>query len=103
MGHKIALALVFGMAMLAVDLTASGRADDADKPADLSRLHKGLTQAQVRQFLGPPNHVARQILYRRYLEQWVYDGPNPVRIEFDCVRGNKPQIITVHAPTAGLP
>jgi len=82
------------------------RAVDAIKPEpplDPAKLPKGMSQAEVQRLLGPPKRVARQILYRRYLEHWVYDGPNAVRIEFDCVRGKEPQILTVHPLTPARP
>jgi hypothetical protein len=66
---------------------------------ELDKLHPGMSQADARRLLGPPKKIARQILYRRYLEQWVYEGPQAVRIEFDCVRGQEPQILTVHLLT----
>ncbi len=69
------------------------RSDPAD--GDPSQLRPGLSQEDVRKRLGPPRGVARQILYRRYLEQWVYDGPKSCRIEFECVRGKAPQILTI--------
>jgi hypothetical protein len=62
---------------------------------DLGRLRPGMTQDEVRQVLGPPQRVARQVLYRRYLEQWLYERPRPVRVEFDCVRGQPPQVLSV--------
>jgi hypothetical protein len=45
--------------------------------------------------------VARILLYGRYVEQWVYDPPRAVRIEFDCIRGRPPQILTVHKLQVG--
>ena len=69
--------------------------DKAEAPFDQAKLPKGMSQAEVQRLLGPPKRIARQILYRRYLEQWVYEGPNAVRIEFDCMRGKEPQILTV--------
>jgi hypothetical protein len=84
------------------------RSDDAPNkpqgPVNVEKqLRRGMTQADVKALLGEPHRVARQILYRRYLEQWVYDGPNAARIEFDCVRGNEPQILTVHSLTPRRP
>jgi hypothetical protein len=77
-------------------LLSAGDGLRVEPPAvDLARLRPGMSQDQVRRLLGPPKRTARQILYRRYLEQWVYDGPDAVRIEFDCVRGKDPQILTV--------
>src|ERR1700722_5188275 len=55
---------------------------DPDRPLpEVERLQRlefvrpGLTAEQVRQVLGAPKRVARQILYLRYFEQWVYDAP----------------------------
>jgi len=67
----------------------------ADAKLDLARLHQGMTATEVRNLLGPPKRTARQILYGRYLEQWTYDGPTPVRIEFDWRKGQEKQILTV--------
>jgi hypothetical protein len=80
----------------------SERPADPDKP-DPGNLRPGMSQAEVLRMRGPPKHMARQILYRRYLEQWVYEGPDAVRIEFDCVRGKEPQILTVHPLTVPRP
>jgi hypothetical protein len=98
--------LFLGAALAAVLFVGDGpRAEQPDLPpaVDLARLHPGMSQDEVRRLLGPPKRVARQILYRRYLEQWVYEGPNAVRIEFDCVRGKEPQILTVHPLTPPRP
>jgi hypothetical protein len=98
--------MTFGTVLLLAGWLPSGRAADAGKPEappDPAKLPKGMSQAEVQRLLGPPQRVARQILYRRYLEQWVYEGPNAVRIEFDCVRGKEPQILTVHPLTPPRP
>lgn len=63
----------------------------------LDQLRPGLTPEQVRNLLGPPTRVARQILYHRYFEQWFYDRPFNVRVEFECRRGQEPQIQSVRA------
>jgi hypothetical protein len=70
-------------------------ADERLAPGDGGPVRPGMTPDEVRRRLGPPRRVARQVLYRRYLEQWVYDGPDAVRIEFDCPRGQRPQVLTV--------
>jgi hypothetical protein len=69
----------------------------------LTELVPGLSQKEVLRLRGQPQHKARQILYRRYREQWVYDEPNAVRIEFDCVRGQEPRILTVQRLTPERP
>jgi hypothetical protein len=56
------------------------------------KLERGMEAEQVRaQLGGPPRRIARQILYHRYLEQWIYDTP-PLRLEFDCPRGQRPRL-----------
>jgi hypothetical protein len=65
-------------------------------PADLSRLRPGLTAAEVVQVLGPPKRVARQVLYKRCVEQWYYDAPFPLRVELDWVQGRESQFQAVH-------
>jgi hypothetical protein len=49
---------------------------------------------EVRRIVGSPKHIARQILYHRYREQWVYETSTPIRLTFDCVRGQKPQLLS---------
>jgi hypothetical protein len=61
------------------------------------------TQAEVQEVLGPPRQVLRQILYRRYHEQWVYDSPLPLCVVFDCPKGQDPSLLTVHALASGKP
>jgi hypothetical protein len=99
MAHKVCLCLSVAAALV----LGAARADAPPAALDLKKLTPGLTQPEVRRLLGPPRRMARQILYRRYLEQWVYDGPNAVRIEFECVRGKEPQILTVQPLTPPPP
>jgi hypothetical protein len=54
---------------------------------DTRDLRPGITPAEVRQAFGPPKRLARQVLYHRYLEQWIYDAPASLRVEFDYPRG----------------
>ncbi|HXG13421.1 MAG TPA: hypothetical protein VNK04_26925, partial [Gemmataceae bacterium] len=60
---------------------------------DISQLRPGMSAPEVLQLLGPPRRVARQIVYKRCLEQWVYET---VRIDFDWIQGRQSQILTVH-------
>jgi hypothetical protein len=69
------------------------------KAVDLNELRPGMSAAEVRQKLGAPRRTARQILYGRYLEQWTYDAPLQVRIEFDWRKGQERQILTVQPLT----
>jgi hypothetical protein len=56
---------------------------------------RGQSPAEVRARLGPPLRVSRQILFGRHLEQWVYEEPKPLRIEFNCVRGEDPYVCAI--------
>jgi hypothetical protein len=62
------------------------------------KIRSGMTAAQVRQILGKPSRTARQILYRRYREQWFYDNLPGYWIDFDCFKGHDPHVLTVHMP-----
>ncbi len=65
---------------------------------DLRRkLQRGLSFDAVRDLLGPPHRVARQVLFHRSLEQWVYGPPYDFRLEFDCPRGQKAQLLSVRS------
>lgn len=64
-----------------------------DAGGGFPKLQRGMTMQQVRNRLGTPKHVVRQILYHRYLEQWIYQEPLDIRLTFDCPRGRKPQLL----------
>ncbi|HEY7158203.1 MAG TPA: hypothetical protein VH575_29895 [Gemmataceae bacterium] len=55
-----------------------------------------MTPEQVRDKVGPPKRIARQILYHRHVEQWIYDQPIAARLQFDCPRGQKPHLVWKH-------
>lgn len=100
--HRAVRRLWPGAVLLGVLIGAPGAG--ADKPAPDAKdggreARPGMTAAQVRELLGPPKRVAREILYARYVEQWTYDDP-PVRIEFDWRKGQEKQIQTVHPLSA---
>jgi hypothetical protein len=71
--------------------------EDVEPPAMVRPRHlrPGTPAAEVLRRLGKPPYVARQILYGRYVEQWTYDAPEPVRITFDWRKGQEKQILTV--------
>ena len=69
--------------------------------ADLIRLTQLLPQtvstpAELRQVLGPPVRVARQMIHRRYLEQWTYGSPGGLCALWDYPRGLEPRLTAVH-------
>src|SRR5262245_47567465 len=82
---------------------AGARAEGDEKtrarevPQKSGDVRKGISAKEVQASLGLPRKIARQILYRRHLEQWTYDAPISVRVELDCVRGQEPHVISVHS------
>lgn len=99
------LLLVAGLAVLLL-LGPSSPASGSDKKGDnkeervqaFAKLERGMTPEQVRTQVGSPKRTARQLLYHRYLEQWIYDQPYPVRLTFDCPRGQKPHLLDKPLP-----
>jgi hypothetical protein len=64
-------------------------------PVTLRQLPVGLSAREVRRLLGPPRAIARQGYYLGRLEQWVYERPLAVRIEFLGRAGQELQIQSV--------
>ena len=93
------LALVgWAMAAPTPDLPALGPdkpLPEAERARRLAAVEPGLSPDQVRRLIGAPRSVCRQILYRRCLEQWQYDSTFPVRLEFDCPRGQEAHLLSV--------
>ena len=80
--------------LLVLTSEVQGLTDDKEEAGRLlTKLERGMTPQQVRDAIGPPRRISRQILYHRYLEQWYYDSPVPFRLTFDCPRGQKPQLV----------
>jgi hypothetical protein len=84
---------------------AQGREDKGppDPAKGVREVRAGMTPKVVRNLMGRPPRIARQILYRRFLEQWSYDTPNPVWIDFNCVKGQEPIVLAVHRPGGDKP
>jgi hypothetical protein len=76
----------FAIALAGLLLAAGGSRPAAEPPA----VARGQSPADVRARLGPPVRVSRQVLFGRHVEQWVYEEPTPLRVEFNCVRGEDP-------------
>jgi hypothetical protein len=60
-----------------------------------SPVRAGMSANEVRQLIGTPLCVSRQLLYRRHIEQWVYENPHPLRVQMNCVRGEEPVVTAV--------
>jgi len=93
MKSMIPTKLAFLTAVLLILDHGAGPKAQADQPADpagalrhkfLSAFHKraSLTQAEVLGLLGKPQRKTRQILYKRYLEQWIYEPPLRMCVKF---------------------
>lgn len=96
--HFLSLMLAALLLLAPFRAGTSGFARPADKdregaPSSFAELKRGMTPQQVRQRVGAPKHVSRQLFYHRYREQWLYDAAIPIRLTFDCPRGQKPQLL----------
>ena len=76
---------------------------ESDRAQRLAEVQPGLAPDAVRRLIGAPHSSARMILYHRYLEQWLYDPPFSVRLEFDCLRGQEPRLLSVQALESAKP
>ncbi|HTU22399.1 MAG TPA: hypothetical protein VMG10_30445 [Gemmataceae bacterium] len=98
--HILSLLLLAALllAPFGLRVAGTGRAEDRDRQEaarHFAKLERGMTPEQVRELVGAPDRVARQILYRRYREQWIYNAPLPTRLTFECPRGQKPQLLSL--------
>jgi hypothetical protein len=55
------------------------------------------TPDEVAEVLGRAKTVSRQLLYRRYLEQWSYQTPLPLVLTFDHRKGLPGQLTAARA------
>ena len=83
------MATLFSLALVIAVLPGSA------PPMDGAQLRPGTPAAEVIERLGPPRKVARQVIYKRCLEQWIYEAPHFLRIEIDWVQGRQPQVLRV--------
>jgi hypothetical protein len=85
---------MFRIVIVALALLAVNPAD-APPPKRLDAVKRGMTMAEVKSHIGAPPRTARQILFRRHLEQWHYDDPAGW-VEFQCVKGEEPFVLGVY-------
>lgn len=95
----IVLAALLAPALLGSRLAGSGTGEEKelDNPVQaFAKLKPGMTPEEVNNILRvPPKLISRQILYHRYHEQWLYEMAVPIRLTFDCRRGQMPQLLSV--------
>ena len=83
-------------AVLLLGVALPGAADPVPpggRDPRLAAAVPGAKPAEVKRALGEPARVSRQVLYRRYLEQWGYDAPLPVRVEWEFAHGQEPRFL----------
>jgi hypothetical protein len=80
---------------LLVKAAAAERLDLARKTAPYV-AGAARTPEEVRQLLGAPEILSRQVVYRRYLEQWCYQQPLPLCLLWSVPRGESAQLLAVH-------
>jgi len=66
-------------------------------PIRADELQIGMSAAEVRDRLGPPERVSRQISYHRHIEQWIYPAPLNLRIDFRCLPGQEARVQNVRS------
>jgi len=91
------LALALGAGCL-----VPARGEDRQPPpepdkAGAGTVVPGLSPELVRGRLGAPPRVSRQVFLLRCLEQWHYGAPHHLRLTFNCPRGQKPALLSVHS------
>lgn len=70
-------------------LSAQGRDEARNK--GVPRI--GQTAEQVKEHWGAPQRISRQVWQLRCQEQWHYGMPRPMRVVFDCPRGEKGRVV----------
>lgn len=76
-------------------LAGAGPPAKPDPATNLVMVQPGMGMARVRELLGDPDRVSRQVLFRRHIEQWAYPGSPSPRVEFDCPRNGEPRVSAV--------
>jgi hypothetical protein len=88
-----------GLLLFAMTTVQPAPAEPAiSQDRQIDRLHPGMTADEVRRLTGRPSRTARQILYRRYLEQWFWDDQPGLRLDWDCRKGEDPRLVRIHRP-----
>jgi hypothetical protein len=72
----------------------------ADDPTPAG-IRVGMPAADLQHQLGAPKRIVRQVLYRRHIEQWVYENPHEFRIQISWNPGEVPIVTGVIRPGSG--
>jgi hypothetical protein len=90
---------VFFLLVVLPNLAAAGDLENQTRKRFLAYVkeNKNLSPAEVSKQLGGPRQKARQILYGKYIEQWIYDDPAlELCVEFIFVQNQAPRLLRVH-------
>ena len=70
------------------DLTEAERQELGGRFAEVLR-ERGLSAAEVLRLMGSDarRQVTRQVIYRRYLEHWMFESPVRLWVTLDCRKG----------------
>jgi len=71
-----------------------------DDPAPAG-IRVGTPAADVQHQLGAPKRIVREVLYRRHIEQWVYENPQEFRVQISWSPGEVPIVTGVIRPGSG--
>ncbi len=67
-----------------------------ERVENIAQIRRGMPATEVRKLLGTPDRIARQILFRRHFEQWIYDNPINARIEIVSTPGEEAQVKAIY-------
>lgn len=75
------------------ELTEAERHECVRRLADILR-ERGAKPEEILRLMGPDarKQVARQVLYRRYLESWMFETPVRLWVTLDCRKGQDPMV-----------
>lgn len=65
--------------------------DDNNLKRDQIRI--GMSPENIRTMYGMPDKIARQVLFQRFIEQWLYKKKG-LRVAFDCFKGRDAIVVS---------
>jgi hypothetical protein len=95
------------LVLISAALAQPTLAAERNKPQYILKLwqkNHSLPLTTVRKTLGKPRRVSRQFLYRKVIEQWIYEYPQGrLIVEVEFARGSKARVQSVHLLRRGKP
>ena len=74
-----------------------GRPLPEEVPLRISQIRKDTSADEVYRLLGKPDRTAKQIIFRRSVEQWIYLAPISLRIEISWIPGETGRVLTLRS------